>query len=206
MSKRERCKNGSNLICEICHKPYEYKRHKGNSTVNCSSCIVNKRRIRVKIQAIEYLGGKCKRCGYAKCWRSMHFHHLQPKEKDFSISSAYYKPWSQVLPELDKCVLLCANCHGEAEEEINTSPLKLLTQAQRLASVRITKNGAPCKVCGSPTKNKGGCCSNKCFAFTRRKVERPSREVLERDIKDMSLLAVGRKYGVSDNAIRKWLR
>jgi uncharacterized protein YjcR len=39
-----------------------------------------------------------------------------------------------------------------------------------------------------------------------RKVERPSREQLQADLETMSFLAVGRKYGVSDNAVRKWLR
>jgi hypothetical protein len=39
-----------------------------------------------------------------------------------------------------------------------------------------------------------------------RKVERPSHEQLLSDVSEMSMLAVGRKYGVSDNAVRKWLR
>ena len=40
----------------------------------------------------------------------------------------------------------------------------------------------------------------------RRKVPRPSYEELVSDVQSMSFLAVGRKYGVSDNAVRKWLR
>lgn len=40
----------------------------------------------------------------------------------------------------------------------------------------------------------------------RRKVERPSLEQLRADLATMSFCAVGRKYGVSDNAVRKWLR
>jgi hypothetical protein len=40
----------------------------------------------------------------------------------------------------------------------------------------------------------------------RRKVERPPYEQLLREIKEASYLAVGHKYGVSDNAIRKWVR
>jgi transposase-like protein len=40
----------------------------------------------------------------------------------------------------------------------------------------------------------------------RRKVERPSHEQLLADLESMSYCAVGRKYGVSDNAVRKWLR
>ena len=40
----------------------------------------------------------------------------------------------------------------------------------------------------------------------RRKVERPSDEQLMEDVASMSFLAIGRKYGVSDNAVRKWIR
>jgi hypothetical protein len=39
-----------------------------------------------------------------------------------------------------------------------------------------------------------------------RKVDRPANATLKRDLATMSYLAVGRKYGVSDNAVRKWLR
>jgi hypothetical protein len=40
----------------------------------------------------------------------------------------------------------------------------------------------------------------------RRKVERPSHQQLIADLRSMSFVAVGRKSGVSDNAVRKWLR
>ena len=40
----------------------------------------------------------------------------------------------------------------------------------------------------------------------RRKAERPSHEQLVADLRELSWVAVGAKYGVSDNAVRKWLR
>ena len=61
-------------------------------------------------------------------------------------------------------------------------------------------------------------CSEKCWGVVasvalrgvpqpaRRKVERPSYEQLVTEVASMSCVAVGRKYGVSDNAIRKWIR
>ncbi len=42
--------------------------------------------------------------------------------------------------------------------------------------------------------------------YSRRKVRRPPYEQLLREIEERGYLAVGRKYGVSDNAIRKWVR
>ena len=64
-----------------------------------------------------------------------------------------------------------------------------------------------CKACGKPFYGKGSrnlFCSIECSAFSQRRVERPSAEELDRDMKSMSWLAMGRKYGVSDNAVRKW--
>ena len=49
-------------------------------------------------------------------------------------------------------------------------------------------------------------CSDECFKLDLRKVERPSKEILRDDIDTMSWLAIGRKYGVSDNAVRKWAK
>ncbi len=64
-----------------------------------------------------------------------------------------------------------------------------------------------CKVCKDTLQYKEKTyCSRKCSEEGTRKHERPSKEQLEQDIKDMSFLAIGRKYGVSDNAIRKWAK
>jgi hypothetical protein len=66
-----------------------------------------------------------------------------------------------------------------------------------------------CKLCGEayqPCKSKRQYCSEHCYRIKRRKVERPSREQLEKDLSEMSCLKVGKKYGVSDNSIRKWLK
>lgn len=67
---------------------------------------------------------------------------------------------------------------------------------------RITR---PCEVCGTYTKN-DYYCSDKCAKLARRTVKRPPLEQLLQDISNMSMLAVGKKYGVSDNAIRKWIK
>ena len=65
-----------------------------------------------KQRCVDYLGGKCMICGYNKCLGAMDFHHREPSEKEFSITQVRYK-LEKLKPELDKCDLLCSNCHKE---------------------------------------------------------------------------------------------
>lgn len=75
-------------------------------------------RRKVKLKAIEYKGGKCQKCGYNKCPGSMTFHHLDPSQKEFGISNGgNSRSFEKIKPELDKCILLCHNCHGEVHFE-----------------------------------------------------------------------------------------
>ncbi|MFA6350451.1 MAG: hypothetical protein WCY12_05975 [Candidatus Omnitrophota bacterium] len=75
---------------------------------------VRSRRKKIRLQAIEYKGGKCEKCGYVVCFDALEFHHINSSGKDFSISEkGYTRSWVRVKEELDKCMLLCANCHRE---------------------------------------------------------------------------------------------
>lgn len=66
----------------------------------------------MKLKAVEYKGGKCECCGYSKCVQALEFHHLNPNEKDFAIAIKTL-PWEETKKELDKCIMVCANCHRE---------------------------------------------------------------------------------------------
>lgn len=66
----------------------------------------------VKRKLIEYKGGKCQICGYNRCQEALEFHHLDPSQKDFTISGGT-KSFESLKPEVDKCILVCANCHRE---------------------------------------------------------------------------------------------
>lgn len=76
---------------------------------------VNSYRKRNALRSKEYLGNKCFICGYNKCLEALEFHHKEPKEKKFAIAGIYNKKWDTIVEELDKCVLLCSNCHRELE-------------------------------------------------------------------------------------------
>lgn len=74
---------------------------------------VKDRRQKLKQMSVEYLGGKCIKCGYNNCVWALDFHHKNPKEKDFTIGKYTTIGWEKLKLELDKCDLLCANCHRE---------------------------------------------------------------------------------------------
>lgn len=78
---------------------------------------VSKRRRKLREMAVDYGGGQCKICGYNKCARALSFHHRDPEQKDFGISAGgLTRSWEKIQNELDKCILVCANCHMEIHE------------------------------------------------------------------------------------------
>lgn len=68
--------------------------------------------LRKKAILVQYKGGKCAKCGYDKCIEALHFHHVDPSQKEFSVCSASYSI-DRLKKEADKCILLCSNCHIE---------------------------------------------------------------------------------------------
>lgn len=84
---------------------------------------VSKRRRKIKALAIKYKGGKCQICGYNKCESALELHHLDRAKKEFGIGEkGYTRAWDKVKSELDKCILLCANCHREIGAGITQLP------------------------------------------------------------------------------------
>lgn len=71
--------------------------------------------------------------------------------------------------------------------------------------VSPTHEANSCKNCGKPLeKGRKAYCSNKCRGRRTRKVTWPTKAKLTAELEQMSYSAVGRKYGVSDNTVRKW--
>lgn len=91
--------------------------------------------------------------------------------------------------------LLCPNCHSQTETYAGKKK-KQIKQKKKLLN---------CQSCGSEVDNKIFCdeCDKK-IKYKRRKVERPPYEELIILIKNFGYSETGRKFGVSDNSIRKW--
>jgi 5-methylcytosine-specific restriction endonuclease McrA len=86
---------------------------------------VARRRRRIKQLAVEYKGNKCFFCGYSNYIGALDFHHINPNEKNFGLSvRGLTRSWKKVKQELDKCILVCANCHRELHAGIKKIPRK----------------------------------------------------------------------------------
>jgi len=90
------------------------KGKKGGLQSFCKSCFnkyTNQRRKKRKQELIEERGGICFDCKNSFHCSIFEFHHLEPNEKEFSWSKAKKLTEEKMRNEMNKCVMLCANCH-----------------------------------------------------------------------------------------------
>jgi hypothetical protein len=106
------------MECKLCGRVL-----KGSRRKRCNSCNTKIRRYRAKKAAVAYLGSKCNRCGWCGNIAGFDFHHRG--DKDFNIGNVANKSWEIIKQELDKCELLCANCH-RIEHSDNSSEAFLI--------------------------------------------------------------------------------
>jgi hypothetical protein len=189
----------------------------------CSVDAVDKRRRVVKLKAIEYKGGKCQNCGYFKCVDALEFHHTSPGEKDFSISgTGVTRSWDKIKVELDKCILLCANCHREAHLNMRNKPHVVLRESDIesdsskkfiVYSPASRRDDVICQTCEKQysvilsDKESRKFCSQECSKISQRKVpQRPSKEELKKLLWEVSTAQIAKSYGVADHTIAKWAK
>jgi hypothetical protein len=192
-------------------RPFKVFRNKGTG-----QAVIDWRR-RLKLKAVTYKGGRCLACGYSRCVRAFKFHHIDPGSKDFSISQVT-RSWDNVRAELDKCILLCGNCHDEVHAGmLDLTPLIQHNLTPEEGYKRLIDSGLierpqavlipapPLCQCGAPVTKAG----LHCVACAQRAQERivwPSSEDLRQMLNAEPCTTVARRLGVSDNAIRKRLR
>ena len=110
------------FVCELCGREYEYDFRRGHTRRRCNSCRTNRpglegRRARqaLKKRMLEYKGGQCQRCGYDRCIAALAFHHVLGNKR-FNVAGSHCRSWTALRAELDKCVVLCMNCHVEEHD------------------------------------------------------------------------------------------
>jgi hypothetical protein len=96
----------------------------------CAGEAASRRLQKVKRILVEEAGGCCAVCGYDRCVVNLHFHHVDPTTKSFALSVASEKGLAKLRAEAKKCVLVCANCHGEIESGVIASPQAGATYAR----------------------------------------------------------------------------
>ena len=109
-------------ICKKCGKSFIPKVNgwTRNYCFDCVPDLLEKRsgaqmRQLIKQWSLEYKGNKCAICGYDRCSEALDFHHIDEDSKNFTISDRNLPTgeWPLIQKELDKCILVCANCHRE---------------------------------------------------------------------------------------------
>lgn len=154
----------------------------------------NRTQLKRRLYAEGLKSRRCELCGQGEEWRgrsmSLILDHINGVATD---------------NRLENLRIVCPNCAATLE-----------THCAR--KNRIHREPRLCLHCGKQFVPKYGAhryCSQMCGTQRAelrqarpmtRKVPRPSYEQLMTDLQSMSFLAVGRKYGVSDNAVRKWIR
>jgi hypothetical protein len=113
----------SNKLCTSCNKelsvsyfysngysPNGKKKYKSK----CKKCQAAYDKSRLKNIIISTIGSySCKICGYDKCIQALEFHHVNPKQKEYEINTLLTRSEKIILEEINKCILVCANCHRE---------------------------------------------------------------------------------------------
>ncbi len=172
--------------CKVCNKNYPGGHSQHRSI--CNVCRTSNSRKNKKIKAVEYMGGKCIVCNYDKCIAALSFHHIEPHEKEFGFSSNMTKPFEILRIELNKCIIVCSNCHSEIHAGlIDIEPYVSLQNKIRQVYVPEV---IP-EVSYEPVMKIS---------------KKPDKEVLEKLVWEMSCVKIGEMYGVSDNAVNKWCR
>ena len=137
--------------------------------------------LKKKLMKENLIENKCAICGLTK-WQNkpitLQLHHIDGNPNNNS---------------LDKLQLLCPNCHSQTDNYCGSANAEQTTYYCKDCGSKITRCAVYCTVCS--------------HKHTRKVKDRPNKEQLLCDFKELkSFLQVGKKYGVSDNALRKWMK
>jgi hypothetical protein len=162
-----------------------------------------------KARIIESMGGGCQICGYKKCDSALALHHIDPSQKDISLSSIRANPknWISVVEELRKCVLLCHNCHSELHSGLINLPVnyKSFDETYVLYKKEKVLEQDECPVCKNIKPKLNKFCSLSCSSKSKFKVDWDNINLKEL-LKHNSIVNVAEKLNVSDMAVRKRIK
>ncbi len=95
--------------CKVC--TYKYSREWKVKNRDKNNAHSRKMKAKRKQYYVDLMGGKCADCKQSYPLCVFDFHHTDPDKKDVSIATSLNNSLRYIEKEIDKCVLLCANCH-----------------------------------------------------------------------------------------------
>lgn len=170
-------------------------------------------RNKVKQRIVYYAGGCCQCCGYKAYIGNLSFHHVDQNQKKDMVHQLIRdsRSWKIIIREVDKCVLVCHNCHGEIHAGIRPCPaidhgdrVKRLIEIHSWEPLPLKYKQVCCKVCKAAIS--GGnrkFCSQACVHRAQEKIIWPND--LHKLVEESSRRAVAKRLGVSDKAVAKRL-
>jgi len=97
--------------CKECHKKIRNIYYQNNKEKEKQRTSIVKKKYRQWFKDLK-MTFKCSKCSedHISC---LDFHHIDPKEKEFNLSQALNRGIGKekLLKEIEKCIILCANCH-----------------------------------------------------------------------------------------------
>jgi len=204
-------KDNMKALCKKCGKVGEfYKCDRGKMCKKCRGRYVWEQSAIRKMKIVEYMGGGCEICGYNKYYGALEMHHEDPSKKEYGMREMRSMAWEKIVKEMEKCILLCANCHREAHAQNLDVMMSPHNEMSDLTQKSIKDRSKKCCLCNKDFlaplwHKKQKFCSEECRNMDKRKVkERPATEELQHLIETMPITKIAIKYGVGGSTIRKW--
>lgn len=184
--------------CKKCGTMKQYRKGK----MRCKACLYRSQMVRwnrTKTILVNYKGAVCQVCGRSGHPSIFDFHHIDPHQKEFTVSRRRGLNIGQLKSEVDKCLLICACCHRL--QHVNEDLWLFDHNDPKPKVVRDTK---PCPICGTDMPPTNRTCSTRCARASRQVVDWPIN--LPELVSQSSMRAVARQLGVSDHAVAKRLK
>jgi len=172
-------------------------------------------RKRTKKRLVEAFGGKCCLCNKIFPPELYDFHHIDPKTKKFSLGAARgsITSWKNLVEEVRKCVMLCANCHRLIEHGYKKLPDNVPRFDESFEKYESVKEILPkyanhnCPVCGSnKVLRRNTYCSSSCAGIAGNRIKnKPPIEEIKKLVEDNGWVQTGRMFGVTESTVRHWV-
>lgn len=151
---------------------------------------------------LHSMGLKCQICQYDKCHAALELHHVNPEDKEYDFSSTA-RSWDKVFSELEKCILLCANCHREIHAGVAVIPETYQKFNKKLAEKMRDANNTESK--SNAAKNKAAKALTRNQLIKEEKINCIMNSGVDFSTKNWST-RLGTILGMSSQQTSQWIR